>query len=102
MYKPTSEYEIKRRYRRYVFKWFGRKELDAKNHHRRDRDTIQKGNGRGYAASIGQSPPAFAEAPASDRLETDQRYSVSFTETARPLDISTSGVAQILRPSGRL
>jgi hypothetical protein len=49
--------------RRYVLKWFGRKE----------RDTMQKGKGSGCHASIRQSPPAFAEAQESDRLETDQQ-----------------------------
>ena len=49
--------------RRYVLKWFGRKE----------RDTMQKGKGGGCPASIRQSPPAFTEAQESDRLETDQR-----------------------------
>jgi hypothetical protein len=45
----------------------------AKNDHSTDRDTMQKGKGSGCHASIRQSPLAFAEAQANNRLETDQR-----------------------------
>jgi hypothetical protein len=51
--------------------WTGGKKKTEIN--RRDKDTMQKGKGSGCPASIRQSPPAFAEAQESDRLETDHR-----------------------------
>ena len=51
--------------------WTGSKKKTGIN--RRDKDTMQKGEGSGCPASILQSPPAFAEAQESNCLETDHR-----------------------------